>query len=118
MCGTKNPCLRKTLDYKGRISVLEKVGMSAFSKQPVWSLSGGQKQRTAIARALINEPNLILADEPTGALDEKTTGDIMQLFTNLNQMGHTIVIITHDPVVARSCSRVLAMRDGVLAANA
>jgi putative ABC transport system ATP-binding protein len=106
--------IRKKIKKERAKTALENVGISELSNQPVWSLSGGQKQRTAIARAIINEPKLILADEPTGALDEKTTNDIMQLFTTLHQMGHTIVIITHDPVVAKSCTRVLSMRDGVL----
>ena len=96
-------------------SVLKQVGMSAISDHYVWSLSGGQKQRTAIARAIINNPKLILADEPTGALDEKNTEDIIQLFKTLNEKGHTVIIITHDPVVANSCGRVLSMHDGALA---
>ena len=95
-------------------NVLEKVGLQKQSNQYVWSLSGGQKQRTAIARAIINNPKLILADEPTGALDSNTTNEIMQLFSTLNEIGHTIIIITHDPLVANSCSRVLSMKDGVL----
>ncbi|MDR0381428.1 MAG: ABC transporter ATP-binding protein [Oscillospiraceae bacterium] len=106
--------IRRRIMKERAQAALENVGISELLKQHVWSLSGGQKQRTAIARAIINEPKLILADEPTGALDEKTTDDIMQLFTKLNQVGHTIIIITHDPVVAKSCDRVLFMRDGVL----
>ncbi|MDR1156848.1 MAG: ABC transporter ATP-binding protein [Oscillospiraceae bacterium] len=106
--------IRKAVMKERTKKALENVGISELANQYVWSLSGGQKQRTAIARAIINEPKLILADEPTGALDEQTTNDIMQLFTVLNQIGHTIIIITHDPVVAKSCKRVLFMRDGVL----
>ena len=95
-------------------SVLDKVGILELKNQPVWSLSGGQKQRTAIARAIINEPKLILADEPTGALDEKTTHDIVQLFARLNTMGQTIIIITHDPIVAKACRRTISMSRGAL----
>jgi putative ABC transport system ATP-binding protein len=106
--------IRRKIMRERAKNALEKVGIPELANQHVWSLSGGQKQRTAIARAIINEPKLILADEPTGALDERTTHDIMQLFTALHQTDHTIIIITHDPVVAKSCQRVLFMRDGVL----
>ena len=104
---------KKTMIQRAE-GVLRSVGIAKLSNQYVWSLSGGQKQRTAIARALINNPKLILADEPTGALDAKTTNEIMHLLTTLNQMGHTIIIITHDPVVTKKCKRVLSMDDGVL----
>lgn len=77
-------------------------------------LSGGQKQRVAIARALVNEPNIILADEPTGALDQKNSLEIMQLLKNLNKEGKTVIIITHDPAVASHCSRVVEMLDGLV----
>ena len=75
-------------------------------------LSGGQKQRVAIARALINEPKLILADEPTGALDKGTTQEIMSVFQTLHEQGHTIVIVTHDPEIADSCDRQMQLEDG------
>ncbi|HBM26514.1 MAG TPA: ABC transporter ATP-binding protein, partial [Ruminococcus sp.] len=73
---------------------------------------GGQKQRVAIARAIVNEPAMILADEPTGALDTKTSAEIMELFKRLNKEGKTVVIVTHDPKVAEQCSRVIEVSDG------
>ena len=75
-------------------------------------MSGGQKQRVAIARAIVNEPAMILADEPTGALDTKTSAEIMELFKRLNKEGKTVVIVTHDPKVAEQCSRVIEVSDG------
>ena len=76
------------------------------------NLSGGQKQRTAIGRALVNSPQVILADEPTGSLDKVTTTEIMGIFTELNAMGKTILIVTHNPLVAEFCSRTIQLEDG------
>ena len=73
-------------------------------------LSGGQKQRVAIARAIVNEPKLILADEPTGALDTKTSRDIMEQFTELNEEGTTVVLVTHEPEIADYTSRTIMVR--------
>ncbi|MHB8061678.1 MAG: ABC transporter ATP-binding protein [Ruminiclostridium sp.] len=75
-------------------------------------LSGGQAQRVAIARAIINKPRLLLADEPTGALDEETGNDIMELFKELNQQGMTIIIVTHDLKVASMCNQIIQIKDG------
>ena len=78
-------------------------------------LSGGQKQRVSIARALVGKPAILLADEPTGALDQTSGRDVLKLFKELNEMGNTIVMITHDLEVARSAKRIVRIVDGVLA---
>jgi putative ABC transport system ATP-binding protein len=80
-------------------------------------LSGGQKQRVAIARALINDPSIILADEPTGALDTSTTAEIMELLCELNAQGRTIVVITHEDEVAEYCTRKVWLRDGTIVSD-
>ena len=94
---------------------IRKVGMEDQAKKPVSKLSGGQKQRAAIARALVNNLSVLLADEPTGALDTKTSEEIMELFTELNKEGRTIVIITHDKDVAAKCMRTVVIEDGRIA---
>ena len=94
------------------LEALKAVGMGDLSKKPCNKLSGGQKQRVAIARAIVNEPAMILADEPTGALDTKTSAEIMEHFKRLNKEGKTVVIVTHDPKVAEQCSRVIEVSDG------
>lgn len=99
------------------LNALKSVGMEQFAKKPVNKLSGGQKQRVAIARAIVNEPSLILADEPTGALDTKTSAEIMEVFKTLNSQGKTIVIVTHDPKVAEQCERIIEISDGQIAAS-
>ena len=93
------------------LAALEKVGMKELAKKPVNKLSGGQKQRVAIARAIVNDPSFILADEPTGALDTKTSAEIMELFKALNSEGKTVIIITHDPGIAASCKRQIEISD-------
>lgn len=94
------------------LNALKSVGMDEFAKKPVNKLSGGQKQRVAIARAIVNEPSLILADEPTGALDTKTSEEIMEVFKKLNHGGKTVVIVTHDPNIAKRCGRIVEISDG------
>ena len=103
---------KKGSSNKLALDALEKVGMKELAKKPVNKLSGGQKQRVAIARAIVNDPSFILADEPTGALDTKTSAEIMALFKSLNDEGKTVIIITHDPTVAESCKRQIEISDG------
>lgn len=94
------------------MNALKSVGMDSMAKKPVNKLSGGQKQRVAIARAVVNEPSIILADEPTGALDTKTSAEIMELFHELNENGKTIIIVTHDLEIAKQCDRIIEISDG------
>ena len=97
------------------MELLRRVGMADRAGHRPSELSGGQQQRVAIARALVGAPSLILADEPTGALDTKVGGEIMELFHTLNREdGITIVIISHDPGIARQCGSVAVMNDGVI----
>ncbi|OFI48963.1 peptide ABC transporter ATP-binding protein [Floricoccus tropicus] len=111
------PCV-----YEGKKSGSEKkeiaekylglVGLESKAKSKVTELSGGQQQRVAIARALVNDPVLIMADEPTGALDSETGTEIMNLLTELNKQGKTIVMVTHDADMTKYASRVIHMKDG------
>lgn len=91
---------------------LQDVGLSDRMDHKPTQLSGGQQQRVAIARALASEPDILLADEPTGALDSKTSKDIMSLLHALNENGQTVIIITHDPEVAAAARRIITLRDG------
>ncbi len=93
---------------------LEMMGLADRAHHLPGELSGGQKQRVAIARAIITNPSLILADEPTGALDSTTSREVMEVFRNLNDSGMTVVIVTHDPGVAAKCKRTIRISDGVI----
>ena len=91
---------------------LERVGLGSRSDHHPNQMSGGQQQRVAIARALVTEPRVILADEPTGNLDSRTSVEVMQLFQELGRSGITVVLVTHEPDIAQYASRVIQMRDG------
>ncbi|MEL6413176.1 MAG: ATP-binding cassette domain-containing protein, partial [Bacteroidota bacterium] len=97
------------------LDMLAQVGLKDHHQHLPNELSGGQQQRVAIARALITNPPLILADEPTGALDSKTSGEIMTLLKDLHQAGKTILIVTHSSELAAQCDRTIVLRDGVVA---
>jgi putative ABC transport system ATP-binding protein len=96
------------------LAVIESVGLTSRLKNRPMQLSGGQSQRVAIARALVNRPKIIFADEPTGALDSKTGEQILKLFRELSQQGHTVVLVTHDPKVAAETPRRIELIDGVI----
>ena len=112
------PLKYKRTDRKDRLALakaaLEKVGLSERENHKPNELSGGQKQRVAIARAIIAEPKIILADEPTGALDTNTGIQVMDLFHEINKTGTTIIIVTHDPRIGKSTERVIKILDGLL----
>ena len=99
---------------KDAMDLLERVGLAEKANAYPNQLSGGQKQRVAIARAIVNNPKLLLADEPTGALDTKSGDQVMELFKELNDDGVTIVMITHEPDIARCAKRIMYIRDGEL----
>ena len=105
---------RKKVPHSRKLAedALSIVGMDGMADKPVKKLSGGQKQRIAIARALINHPKFLLADEPTGALDSHTSSEIIDLLKHLNSQGMPIIIITHDPTVANACDRQIEISDG------
>jgi putative ABC transport system ATP-binding protein len=98
-------------------ALLDYVGLAKREKHRPSQLSGGEQQRVAIARALANEPSLLLADEPTGELDARTGAEMIALFERLNADGTTIVVVTHDELLARAAKRVIHMRDGVIVSD-
>jgi putative ABC transport system ATP-binding protein len=98
----------KALDY------LEKVGLKNWASHLPSELSGGQKQRVAIARALVSQPKVLLADEPTGALDSTTSNEVMALIQQINEEGKTILVVTHEEEVALMCKRIVRLKDGLI----
>lgn len=99
---------------KRATNVLEKVGLSDRINHAPSELSGGQQQRVAIARALVNNPSIIFADEPTGNLDSQTGEDVMNLFKELNSLGQTIILITHEEDIAKQSKRIIHIKDGLI----
>lgn len=110
------PLIYAGLNHKERVKkaevILEKVGLKDRMHHKPNELSGGQRQRVAIARALVNNPSILLADEPTGNLDSTSEKEIMELFKELNNQGTTIIIVTHEPEVGKSCKRIIRFKDG------
>jgi putative ABC transport system ATP-binding protein len=110
------PMLYSSISAKERekkaLLSLQKLGLGDKIKNKPNEMSGGQKQRVAIARAIVNNPSIIMADEPTGALDTKTSQEVMKIFQNLNNEGITIIIVTHEQDIANYCKRILKMKDG------
>lgn len=96
------------------MAYLKKVGLDSHSHHLPNELSGGQKQRVAIARALASNPKVLLADEPTGALDTKTSYEVMELIQGINDEGKTILIVTHEPDIAAMCKRNVVLKDGLI----
>jgi len=96
------------------MSALAELGIEDKAKAYPAELSGGQQQRVAIARAIVKKPDIILADEPTGALDEQTSKDVMSILKGLNESGKTIIVVTHDMKVAENCKRIIHIKDGVV----
>lgn len=110
------PCIfagkKRSLAKRGAVNVLEMLGIIGLANREVKKLSGGQKQRTAIARAIINRPNLILADEPTGALDSKNADMILQVLLSLVNEKSIVILATHDAAAAQRCDHILHIKDG------
>lgn len=106
----------KIKEHKKRVhDILEMLNIGALAKKKVRELSGGQRQRAAIARAMVNEPDIIMADEPTSALDSKTAYEILDVFKSLNERGVTVIIVTHDKKVMEYASRIITIVDGSIA---
>ena len=106
---------KKYNQIKGKLEPIAKqLGLSDLLKKYPYEVSGGQKQRVAVARAIITDPDIVLADEPTGALDSKSTGDLLEIFDSLHSQGQTILMVTHSVRAASHAKRVLFIKDGVI----
>jgi putative ABC transport system ATP-binding protein len=103
--------------HKAAVDALRRVGLAGRENSQPSQLSGGQQQRVAIARALVTDPAILLADEPTGNLDSRTSEEIMGIFQELNDSGKTVVLITHEPDIAQHAKRVVMVRDGLIQSN-
>ena len=99
---------------KTALDYLDNVGLKNWASHLPSELSGGQKQRVAIARAMVSKPKVLLADEPTGALDSNTSSDVMSLIQKINNSGKTILVVTHEEDIAKMCKRVVKLKDGVI----
>ena len=110
------PLLIRRVRNKKKIIMdcLEQMGIADMAKKRPTQLSGGQQQRCAIARALAADTPLLLADEPTGALDQKTSSDIMECFKKVNEAGKTVILITHDMNIAKNCQEIIRIEDGLI----
>ena len=106
--------IKRKLRTEKALHYLEKVGLADWATHLPSELSGGQKQRVAIARAMASEPKVLLADEPTGALDTKTSYEVMELIQGINEEGKTILIVTHEPDIAEMTKRIVNLKDGVI----
>ena len=106
--------LRRKIRQEKALGYLEKVGLKDWATHLPSELSGGQKQRVAIARAMASEPKVLLADEPTGALDSKTSTEVMSLIQKINSEGKTILVVTHELDIANMCKRIVKLKDGVI----
>ena len=104
--------MRSDLRHQRATEALQRVGLGDRLNNKPSQLSGGQQQRVAIARAIVNHPLLLLADEPTGALDTRTTQDVLDIFADLHTAGITVVMVTHEPDVARASQRIVWFKDG------
>ena len=107
----------RTERHRRAAEALTAVGLGDRMDHKPNELSGGQRQRVAVARALVNKPSILLADEPTGNLDSKTGDEIMELFDDLNRRGHTIILVTHEEYIANRAKRIIKLRDGLIVSD-